>query len=1332
MGLDRYVLPIDKPVPLDADGFLDVSPRAWQPDARAVPRPAGALTDPGSSFGLLAPGGVGKTTVLDALRQNELEATDIDLRVLDKTGINEALSSAIARGHPVYLDAVDEAALHEPAVFRIIERHLKTSAAGAVSWRIACRPAAWNPDLARAFRTFLGFEELRLLPLTRREVIEVAGAAGADTPVAFVEALVSAGLARLAATPRQLETAARGWAATRALPKDWLDAIELEVRELLRELDVGRPQPRLSTNQHFRVAGRMAAMAVFGGVNRFATVAASAPALFTVSELPTSPEPDDPSTAIGRRQYEEVMGTGLFDPAPDSSVAFRHQEYAEYLAARYLTDRGITLRGLRGLLGVQADGTVAGPMIGVTGWLAALQPDLVRSIVQDNAFTLTRAGAELPSHEVRAVVVNGLLAQAAAGDIDMLWVADLAPLVHSGIDHQLHDAAEHITRPEQLWWISRLAEAAGARSLAGALVRSLLSASWPDWVTEATLTAVAALGSDREIAQLRPLLRLDVSQDPNDEVLAAGIEALFPQHISASELLEVLRPRRNTSLIGGYRTRLEQLTEEIASEDLPAALRWAAGQIPRGEDAFGSLLPRLVQRGWDEGDRHEVGDALADLVTALVRDHDRNWYRWSRSNKPPWTDDDTARRRWLAVEVSERLGRDTDYYLIAVKLLTSTDAEWLISAMPGLAEPAQAALAPCVQYLIQQPTAAVADLVLDMAEDHPAYESTRSLRDSVDIDSELARRWRELHAAEEDHPPAGTTEDERREQLISVLRETEGEVEAWWRVVYWLSVDENGRIDEPLFAHDLSTRPGWSLLDSSQQRQVIDRGLEYVASHRPTPDEWLHGKTVSMNQALPDWAGVYLLTTLARHQPARLERLRPDTWEDWATAIVGAWNYDRNKDADLRLQLVDLAPPGASAKIVRAALDHLDALDANGRPLPQQRLYEHLLPDLASALAERLAAGRYHGELGQTLLDLLVERVPNKAQTACWALARGSAELTRTARRMLAVLDGSGVVDELTAETEWAESLEEIVPKLRIDALDASRLAQLARLLLTRYPVHTDPPFPSIGAGLSAKRETRFARNRVLQRLADLGEVNALEDLADAFPDDRPVIATLLREARARAADLAFTSVTPDGLLDLLARGDVRLVRHHRDLLDAVIEQLDQIQHELDSTGVFRDIWNLGDDPRPKTEDDISDWLQRQLSQRVGNGLIVDREIQVTRRHQRGFGTRIDLSATAPTASQPSDVARITIEAKLVNNQQLTTSLKNQLVDQYLLPSGQRHGIYLVYWVDPAQRPATWRSIGHSGRAELTRQLCQQASEADDVVVVPYILDISRPAQQPE
>jgi hypothetical protein len=102
-ALDRYVLPIDKPVPLDAGGFLDLSPRARQPDPRAVPRPAAALTDLGSSFVLLAPGGVGKTTVLEALRRSEPEATDIDLRVLDKTDVNEALSSAIARGHPVYL-----------------------------------------------------------------------------------------------------------------------------------------------------------------------------------------------------------------------------------------------------------------------------------------------------------------------------------------------------------------------------------------------------------------------------------------------------------------------------------------------------------------------------------------------------------------------------------------------------------------------------------------------------------------------------------------------------------------------------------------------------------------------------------------------------------------------------------------------------------------------------------------------------------------------------------------------------------------------------------------------------------------------------------------------------------------------------------------------------------------------------------------------------------------------------------------------------------------------------------------------------------------------------
>jgi hypothetical protein len=185
-----------------------------------------------------------------------------------------------------------------------------------------------------------------------------------------------------------------------------------------------------------------------------------------------------------------------------------------------------------------------------------------------------------------------------------------------------------------------------------------------------------------------------------------------------------------------------------------------------------------------------------------------------------------------------------------------------------------------------------------MAEDHPAYEWTRPLRDSIDIESETARRWRELHAADTDHPPVGATEDQRRNQLTSALREAADAVDKWWRVVFWLSVDPNGRLGEPLFSHDLSARPGWTLLDAEQQRQVVDIGLDYVADHRPTPGRWLGAETVTTDDAMPDWAGVYLLTTLAQYEPERLAVLDLDAWRRWAPAITAAWNFDREVDTD--------------------------------------------------------------------------------------------------------------------------------------------------------------------------------------------------------------------------------------------------------------------------------------------------------------------------------------------------------------------------------------------------------------------------------------------------
>jgi len=51
-----------------------------------------------------------------------------------------------------------------------------------------------------------------------------------------------------------------------------------------------------------------------------------------------------------------------------------------------------------------------------------------------------------------------------------------------------------------------------------------------------------------------------------------------------------------------------------------------------------------------------------------------------------------------------------------------------------------------------------------------------------------------------------------------------------------------------------------------------------------------------------------------------------------------------------------------------------------------------------------------------------------------------------------------------------------------------------------------------------------------------------------------------------------------------------------------------------------------------------------------------------------------------------------------------------------------------VYWVNPEQRPTTWTVKGPADQTELMGELHRQADSLNDLEIVPFLLDISRPS----
>ncbi|WP_409464020.1 hypothetical protein [Amycolatopsis sp. GA6-003] len=1319
-GLDRYVRPSSEGVEgiLDEDGFLEVPSTniAWWYGG-PQPIPVAELTGSGS-FVLLAPGGAGKTTVLEALRTCEPTATVVDLSLYDKSGMHRELAAAIDIGQPVYLDGLDVAAREVPGALRILQSHLVKPESRGIPWRLACRPAAWDAHLSQALSDALpDFQKFVLLPLTRAAAAALCERI--DAPEDFINAVTDAKLGRLAGSALRFQAAAEQWRDSRTLPDSPLAAISYEVERLLTDA-APTANPTLPLDRMLRIAMRMAAMVVFGGINRYArTSEPAAPGRRDVATLPSAPEPDEPGVIVGPEAYAEVLDTALFDAAPGSSVAFRHQQYAEYLAARYVTQRSnVTHRQVRDLLRAGADGQVPGVLGGVLAWLLALRPELANDLVPANAYLLAQAGVELQSDEIRSLITSALLETARSGDTQPEWGYDLPwlghPMLEAALSQHLNDG---LTDAGHLWWVARLAEATGCKGVVDQLLAEALEESWPDWARRAAVAAVATSGDLAAVNSLSPLLSLDAARDPNDELRAAAIEAMYPRVLSTTNVLEALKPRNNRSLVGAYVMLLSRLPGQFAVGDLPEVLEWASQLPGPGDAAWGQFPERLVEVAWRNRQAENTMPALARFVAHLIAPSP--WSSWTFHRKPPWESAPREERRQLLVFTAQHMDAISAHDLVTSHLVTDDDADYLLADLINLPTASWPALVEILGHLLFEPSRSQADAVLTMQEDHPAFAATAYFREPVELDSPIAqqsRRSRERAVHRERQ--AAERILHQRARLAKALDAASADVNEWWTIPLALAGQRHG----DLFTHDLTHRAGWKLLDDVEREVVFKLGLRYLEQHKPSTSSE-HLQQINDLDVMADWSGVFFLTTLTAHRPEVIQQLGIDVWQRWATPIVTAWNVDHeNGSRKLREQLLELAPATARTFLAEAALA---ALPADSEHLPQYDTYRNLMPELSSDLIPRLVRGDYSGNLTESLVDLLVREVPVAASELCLHLWNtGQAEFADTALRGLAVLESELVINLYNNGELPADQLTKASPCLKITTLSNPSLSLLAEVLLDLHPPHRDPPWDSHP---HSDRSIERARGSVLDELVARGLSDVLENLQKGRHEtDRSILASYLRRARVRAMDLTFRPIEPAELLQLLGRADARLVRNDQDLQSVVIEALGDLQRMIDRES-YRDLWNLGDVATPKSEDDISDWIRRNLEQRLGGGAVVAREPQVRRPRDKGIGTRIDLTVFASTATQPRNQATVIAEAKLVNHRELFTAMREQLVERYLNPTGLRHGIYLVYWVDPSQRPPHWRR-GRLDLEELARELAEQAHDlGPGFTIVPVVLDISRP-----
>lgn len=282
---------------------------------------------------------------------------------------------------------------------------------------------------------------------------------------------------------------------------------------------------------------------------------------------------------VGEDAVREALGTGLFSARGPDRLGWAHQTYAEFLAARYLVQKGVEPGKAMSLLVHPGDeeGRLVPQLHEAAAWLAGMSPEVFRRLTDADPEVLQRSDAASTDAEDRAALVETLLK---LYDEERLLDGGWAPrlryerLEHPGLAEQLRP---YIVGRSKSLSARRVAldidEACGLQALQDDAAEVALDPNEEPLVRKEAAHLVAVVGDGPTRARLLPLALGTAGDDPQDDLKGNALRTLWPEHVGAEELFGMLTPSKNPNYMGAYGAFLTyDLADRLRTGDLPAAL----------------------------------------------------------------------------------------------------------------------------------------------------------------------------------------------------------------------------------------------------------------------------------------------------------------------------------------------------------------------------------------------------------------------------------------------------------------------------------------------------------------------------------------------------------------------------------------------------------------------------------------------------------------------------------------------------------------------------------------------------------------------------------------
>lgn len=1245
----------------------------------------------------------------------------------------------------VFLDSLDECLISIPTVANILTGELKSVSPENLFIRIACRTLNWPTSLENAVRGIWLESDVgvfELTPLRRSDVISAVGE-NKINPNQFLQEVFDRDVVPLAIKPLTLQLLINVFKKHGGLPESKNELYHQALMALCEEQNLERRDAgvlgRFSPEQRYAIASRVAALTIFCGKN----------AIWFGPDQGDVPEQDlklchiaggvetvsGHTVDVTEDSIREVLGTGLFSSRGPHRMGWSHQTYAEFLSAKFVVDHQMKPRQAMSLFcnPEGKDNKVTPQFVAAASWVAGMDEKVFRSLLKVDPEVLLSCDLSTASNEDRRNLLDNLLylyAEEIIFDSDWSLKEKYSQLHHADISNQLRPYISDGTKGIVVRRVSiEIAEECNLSELQKDLSQVALNNSENHILRKKAVRAIRAFGDEGHIVSLKQLLNDGVGEDPDDEIKAELLRTLWPKFLTLEEITTMLSPPQRDNLIGAYFFFLkEEFAAGIQADDVVKVLNWVI-TLPdawnRGyirEKLVNSILRQVIKFLENEDCLRALAICYLELLCRHV---------FAFEEKEAVFENDTQRLR-LGAEVLKIVSLDEKYskilFYLRDHLFYTTDVPHLLSTLSGN-EPGlfQKIVAQLIDHLFVYEQS---DLILEACKSNPILsEAFRYLIEPILLDSpqaeELRKRYRESTVKKKllDPPPF--------RRILDSLEDSEGEnADVWVDLLLHMTLEEdstNYRWPDK----DVRELPGWKAAGERVRERIIAAAMNYIVCGEPKL-ETLYENTTQMVAVVADHA----FRILKNESPELLDDLDECMWEKWSKTFL----YSARNNDLLGIELLQKAYDRASGHILDAIAEVIEKQkDSSIFYLdPITEIWDDRIATLILEKAADMSLS--HAAFGK-LLDMLLKHKTEGARSFASSFLPSqlpveehtySKSIVVAESMMKYELDcGWPILWPLVQENEAFGC--DLFRKLSsresiIDRLTEEQASDLYVWLEHKYPRDKDEEKDDTPIG------SEDFRGSILRHLRARGTeeaCTAIEKIAKIFPENKWLKYTIY-EAKKNFRKSCWIPLSPKSVLSLAENRKASLVRSAAELIEVIIESLERMEEKLHGvTPSVRFLWN---NLTPRSENDFSDFVEIHLRDDLRQrGIIANREVEFRRLSDAGVGEKTDIVVDAvATQGERFEPVTVVIESKGCWNQELSKSLKEQLIDKYLIDERHRHGIYLIGWFMCEKWDSADYRKGRAPSMEIgdARELfSQQAEDNSDgfINVRSYVMDVRLP-----